>query len=273
MIKLRQLISHLLLERMTYNQLMKSTTPGRIDRGGRIPAKSLIVTTKNDKEAWKFSYKSPKTEITTGKRHQGFIYFFKDNIEQDDDTMSIDCSVDCSCPDYRYRLSYANKQQDAGENGSDSLNKGLNYPSSINVGPGLCKHLVSLKEFLRTKFETDTTKPSTPEKPAPLVAVPSTPPPDKKVPEDPDQEQEPQIDPTQTPEPVPVSDVPQEEPIVDDPTQTPEEPTDVNPEEPVEPNPEEDPNNKDKIKESVIDKKKVVGVLNALCVENKTFVI
>jgi hypothetical protein len=167
MLKLRDLICEIIAERMSYEDLMANSDTERKDRASRIPARSLVVRSVNDREAWKFSYKTPKSEITTskqfpnGQRHQGFIYFYKDDIKVGENAMKIDCSVDCSCKDYRYRMSYANKSQEAGENGPSSLNKGFNYPSSINRGPGLCKHLISLKEYLKTEVET-TAAPVTP---------------------------------------------------------------------------------------------------------------
>jgi hypothetical protein len=66
------------------------------------------------------------------------------------------CKVDCSCPDYKYRWAYANAAQQAGEVGGDSLNRSNgNAPVKTNPGkkPSLCKHLVALKDYLRTKLQ------------------------------------------------------------------------------------------------------------------------
>lgn len=255
MLKLKPLIMESLLERMSYKELMDMSTPERKDRASRIPARSLAVRSVNDREAWKFSYKTPKTENTTGLRHQGFIYFYKESIRPGENAMTIDCSTDCSCPDYRYRFSYANKQQDAGENGFTSLNKGYNYPSSINRGPGLCKHLLSLKEFLKTNIEAEPTQPERPVKP-----VPKTPPPEKTPPEEPE---EIPIDKTQTPdteEPV----KPEEEEPVEDPTQTPEGPDKEEGEE--EENPEE-------LKESGFDRNKISMALDEFCRTHPLFIV
>jgi hypothetical protein len=246
MIKLRPLICEIIAEKMSYQDLMNSSDPARIDRGSRIPSTSLAVKSINDKEAWKFSYKTPRDENTTGRRHQGFIYFFKDNMNIGDNAMKIPCSVDCSCPDYKFRFSYANKQQDAGENGPNSLNKGLNYPSSINKGPGLCKHLISLKEYLRTHIEPQPDSSNQhqtiqPPKGTPVVIPKTT----KQGEEDPTKVT---VDPTQTPKPE--KDLPDTSKQVDDPTQTPQEPdNDQKDELPTDQEPVVDPNKKEKLKE------------------------
>jgi hypothetical protein len=263
MIKLRSLISEMLVEKMSYEDLMRSSDPARKDRASRIPAKSLVAKSVNDREAWKFSYKTPRDENTTGLRHQGFIYFYKEQMTPGDNAMQVPCSVDCSCPDYRFRFSYANKSQDAGENGPNSLNKGLNYPSSINRGPGLCKHLIALKEFLRTNIEGEpvpSPEPTEPPKQAPVV-VPKTPPEDTMPPEEPEVKPEEPVDPTQTPEP-------EEEPIVatkpvDDPTQTPQEPEKE--EEPTDEEPKP-------IKEWT-DKIELFKALDEFCKSNPIFII
>ncbi len=282
MIKLRRLIYEIIAERMTYSDLMNSSTPERKDRGSRIPAKSLAVKSINDREAWKFSYKTPKDEITkdaefpNGTRHQGFIYFFKEGIIAGEDAMKIDCSVDCSCKDYRYRLSYANKQAGAGENGPNSLNKGLNYPSSINVGPGLCKHLIALKEYLRTKIEGEPTSPKEPIQGIKPKVIPKSPPPEKTPTEEPEPEEEPEIpkDPTQAPD---IEKKPETEPEEPKTSETPEGPDEEEPETEEEPKqglepgqPEEEPEKK--LKEN-IDKTKIVQMLDNVCKNNRIFIL
>jgi hypothetical protein len=263
MIKLRSLIAEMIVEKMSYEDLMRVSDPNRKNRASRIPAKSLVAKSVNDREAWKFSYKTPRDENTTGLRHQGFIYFYKSEMNPGDNAMKIPCSVDCSCPDYRFRFSYANKSQDAGENGPNSLNRGLNYPSSINRGPGLCKHLISLKEYLRTTIEGEpvpSPEPNEPPKHAP-IAIPKIPPKEKLPPEEPEPELEKPIDPTQTPKP-------EEEPTVatkpvEDPTQTPQEPEKE--EEPTDEEPEP-------IKEW-IDKIELFKALDEFCKKNPIFII
>lgn len=272
MIPFRQLICEIIAERMTYADLMRSSDPKRSDRAKRIPARSLVVKSLNDREAWKFSYKTPKEENTTGLRHQGFIYFFKEGLEAGEDAMKIDCSVDCSCPDYKYRFSFANKQADAGENGPNSLNKGLNYPSSINAGPGLCKHLISLKEYLRTKIEGEPTEPAEPVQGEKPVAVPKSPAPGTVPPEEPEpvQPEVPQ-DPTQTPDPDKEKELQAdpEQPEAD-PTQTPQEPEEE-PKQSLEPEePEEEPEKK--LKESS-DTMRISKILDDLCEKQRIFIV
>jgi hypothetical protein len=310
MIKLRDLIRELLAEAMTYADLMQSSDPDRIDRGSRIPARSLRVYTKNDREAWKFSYKSPKDEITTiddenptGKRHQGFIHFLKEDMQTGDNAMDIDCSVDCSCPDYRYRLSYANKAAGAGENGPSSLNKGFNYQSSINVGPGLCKHLIALKEYLKTKVDSVSTATATPTTPTTLPATTSTTlPPSVSstptintpvstgtpvlVPKSPatgttptqEPDEEPDTKTNQAPDPDKEEDGITVEPN-DNPTQSPQEPEEIPSEKPDEENPDDTETNinkketdKKKLKENRFSKSRVFNALDELC-KVKTFTI
>lgn len=155
MIKLIRLIKEQINERMSFSDFMNTpaSKDGRIDRSKDVSVKPLIVTTKNDKEAWKFSYKTGGGESTTGRRHQGFIYFLKGSVDPNDDALKLDCSVDCSCPDYKYRLSYNNNRMGSGEIGPNSLNKNNGMKPLINIGPGLCKHLIKLKEYLNTKIE------------------------------------------------------------------------------------------------------------------------
>lgn len=272
MIKLRNLILEIIAERMSYDDLMRSSTPKRKDRGSRIPAKSLAVRSINDREAWKFSYKTPKDEITkdrefpNGTRHQGFIYFFKEGLTPGDNAMKIDCSVDCTCKDYRYRLSYANKQAGAGENGPNSLNKGMNYPSSINIGPGLCKHLIALKEYLRTKIEGEPTPEEEPVKGIEPKAIPQSPPPETTPPEEPEEKpEEPEVptDPTQAPD---IEKEPEVEPEEPKTSETPEGPEE---EEPV---PEEEPEKK-KVKESQVAGMRLSRILDDICRNNRIFIV
>lgn len=278
MIKLRNLITEIIAEKMSYVDLMRNSDPARANRASRIPARSLVVKSLNDREAWKFSYKTPSSEITkspekpNGERHQGFIYFFKEWMDSGDDASKIPCSVDCDCKDYRYRLGYANKANDAGENGPNSLNKGLNYPSSINIGPGLCKHLISLKEYLKTQIETEPEVPTQPDQPAEKpVVVPKSPPPEKTPPEEPEVEPEQPLDPTQTPEPVEPNQTPT--PEVPDPSQAPQKPEEVPLDADQERPPVEEPvGDKTKLKET-FNKAKISKALDEFCKNHRIFII
>lgn len=268
MIKLRNLICEIIAERMSYEELMKASDSARKDRATRIPARSLAVKSINDKEAWKFSYKTPKDENTTGLRHQGFIYFFKEDIQPGDDAMKVNCSVDCSCPDYKYRFSYANKAAGAGENGSNSLNKGLNYASSINKGPGLCKHLLALKEYLRTQIEGEPAPPEEPVKNIEPKAIPKSPTPNSVPAEEPE-EPEVQQPTSQAPEePEQGEEQPEMEPI-NKTNQTPQGPEEVPQEEEPENPEEEEPK---KLKETKT-KMPIQQILDNICKKHSLFIL
>lgn len=149
----------LLMEKMTFRQLLSRTDGGRLDRGRRMRVRSLAGSANEDEEQWNFGYKSDRDHITTMKPHVGRISFEKDAYIRYKNKRSMDevvCKVDCSCPDYKYRWAYANAAQDAGEVGVDTLNKSNgNPPVKTNPGrkPSLCKHLVALKDYLRTKLQ------------------------------------------------------------------------------------------------------------------------
>jgi hypothetical protein len=282
MIKLRTLIQEIIAEKMSFSDLMKHSDPKRIDRSKRIPTKSLVVNSVNNRESWKFSYKTPKDENTTGLRHQGFIYFFKENLSAGANALDIDCSVDCSCPDYKYRWAYNNAKAGAGEIGGNSLNRNNGMSPQINLGVGLCKHLLSLKEYLRTKIDSvpdDSTPNPTDKKP---VVIPKSPDPKTMPPEEPDEPLAPS--PTVSPSPVQPA-VQPKEPLVKpnvDPTQTPEGPEIDPSEEPSVDNtdddtqlsdsPFEDDPKKPNIKESV-DTSKIIRAFDEICRTEKVFIV
>lgn len=159
MISLTNMVRGLLTEVMTFRQLFAKTDGGRRDRGNRMRVRSLAGTASEDSENWNFGYKSASDHITTGKSHMGRISFGKDAYRRYKNKKSMDeviCKVDCSCKDYRYRWAYANAAQQAGEMGVNSLNKcNGNPPNKTNPRrkPSLCKHLVALKDYLRTKLQ------------------------------------------------------------------------------------------------------------------------
>lgn len=161
MIKLMEILRNpsLLVEKMSFKQLLSKTDGGRRDRGNRMRVRSLAGTANEDEEQWNFGYKSARDHITTMGPHEGRISFEKDAYVQNRNKRSMDdimCKVDCSCPDYKYRWAYANAAQDAGETGSDTLNQcNGDVPRRTNprLKPSLCKHLVALKDYLRTKLQ------------------------------------------------------------------------------------------------------------------------
>lgn len=161
MIKLMEILRNpsLLVEQMSFRQLLSRTDGGRIDRGSRMRVRSLAGTANENEEQFNFSYKSAPDHITTMGPHEGRISFEKDAYVKYKNKRSMDdvmCKVDCGCPDYKYRWAYANAAQDAGEMGYDSLNQcNGNPPNKTNPRrkPSLCKHLVALKDYLRTKLQ------------------------------------------------------------------------------------------------------------------------
>lgn len=161
MIKLMEILRNasILVEKMSFKQLLSRTDGGRRDRGSRMRVRSLAGSANENEEHFNFSYKSAPDHITTMKPHTGQISFEKDAYKKFRGKRSMDevmCKVDCSCPDYKYRWAYANAAQQAGEMGGDSLNKSNgNVPVQTNPGkkPSLCKHLVALKDYLRTKLQ------------------------------------------------------------------------------------------------------------------------
>lgn len=161
MILIRTIVNRILNEVLSYSQLMKFSEPARKKRAEKMRVRSLPVTATSTNEFWNFSYKSDPSHIThrtnlpNGMSHKGRISFKKINAENKS-AIDIPCSVDCSCEDYRYKWAYANSDKDAGEIGNDSLSQCNGaYPRVTNphLRPGLCKHLLSLRGYLKTKLE------------------------------------------------------------------------------------------------------------------------
>ena len=163
MISFSQIMRQVLTERMSFRDLLSNTDSGRKSRATHVKSKSLGVRTMDDNEAWTFSYKSQGNHSTTGQRHHGFIRFFKENISANDDVEDLDCMVDCSCEDYRYRFAYRNAKNGAGTTGNNSLNKNNGRtPLPVNDNSGICKHLVSLGRFLKTSINAPNPEDETP---------------------------------------------------------------------------------------------------------------
>lgn len=147
MIKLKDL----LLEKMTFKQLLALSDTGRKNRSKNIDTRSLKVQSDKNSESWIFSYKSSPS--TTGKRHQGYIKFLKPDINQNKQALEWNCIVDCTCPDFKFRFAYNTSKQDASIIGNNSWNKNNGRtPLPINNKIGLCKHLISLTDYLKTKI-------------------------------------------------------------------------------------------------------------------------
>lgn len=152
MISLRRILNEMyLLEKMTFSQLFKLSDTRRKDRAKTVRVTSLPGTASENEEYWNFSYKSNPS--TTGNRWRGRITFLKEATNKSAD--EVYCSVDCSCPDFRYNWAYANADKEASIMGNASLNKcNGNYPKQTNpfLKVGCCKHILSLKDYLKTKL-------------------------------------------------------------------------------------------------------------------------
>lgn len=148
MISLKQL----LMEEMTFRQLLDLSDKNRISRARGMDVRSLKIDAQNDGEAWEFSYKSNPS--TTGKRHRGYIKFPKKELSSNKSAYAMNCVVDCTCPDFKYKFAYNDAQKGASVVGSKSWNKNNgSTPLPIHRQVGLCKHLIALADYLKTKME------------------------------------------------------------------------------------------------------------------------
>ena len=153
MILLLEIAKQFLVERMSFTQLFNSSTPSRRERARDMQTTKLPVHATNEARYWNFQFRSGSSNNTTGKSWKGRISFPKSkNATRPDRLM---CEVDCGCPDYKFRWAYANNKNDAGPIGFNSLNKNNGSPSRVTNPqnrPGLCKHLLALKDDLRKKL-------------------------------------------------------------------------------------------------------------------------
>ena len=149
--KLRENIS----EEMSYDDLLKKTTPERKERAANVTARSLDISMDEGMEQWNFRYKSSPTTTITDKPFRGSITFLMGEFEDGDDATKLKCKVDCGCPDFMYRYAYNDTAQGASKVGNDSLSKCINRrpKPAYDYGVGLCKHLVALGRFLKTKID------------------------------------------------------------------------------------------------------------------------
>lgn len=170
MIFLSNIARRVLNEILSFKQLMNFSDPQRKKRALKMRTQSLPMRADATNEYWNFSYKSDKSHITprpenpNGIGHKGRITFKKENSNSS--SIEIPCKVDCTCEDYRYKYAYANHDKEAGVMGDGSLNAcNGNFPKQTNpyLRPGLCKHLLSLRNYLRTKLE-ESNKPTLAEK-------------------------------------------------------------------------------------------------------------
>lgn len=179
MILLSNIVRRILNEVLTFNQLMKFSEPKRKSRSLKMRTRSLPVSSTSTGESWNFSYKSDPSHITlrppenpNGISHRGKITFLKEIKGKSVNAMNLPCEVDCTCEDYRFNYAYANNDKDAGPMGVNSLNKcngKVPVKTNPHLRPGLCKHLLSLRNYLRTKLK-ESIKPTLEEKLDDIVA-------------------------------------------------------------------------------------------------------
>lgn len=173
MISFSKILKQVLNERMSFRDLLRHSDPARIDRSRDVRTRSLDVRSMGGNEAWTFTYKSSPS--TTGHRWHGYVRFLKEDVSNKDRADQLDCMVDCDCPDYRFRFAYNNAKADAGALGAGAWNQNNGQPPRPrsqggvgDYGVGMCKHLISLAEFLKTNIEPDAPEPDEPE-PKPIV--------------------------------------------------------------------------------------------------------
>lgn len=153
-----------LLERVSFDTLFRYSEPKRVVRSKTVTGPPLGVNASNDVEMWNFNFKSYPS--TTGRRHAGYVRFYKPRI-RNTPLEKAQCSVDCDCEDFRYRWAWANKQKGSSEVGPRSLNKAWNRAPRITnpqAKIGLCKHALSLTNFIYGNYGKFTARGEAPEK-------------------------------------------------------------------------------------------------------------
>lgn len=136
--------------RLTFDQLFQYSDPKRVARSADVKGPPLDIDSYRDTVYYCFNFKSNITN-TTGLRHRGYVRFFRPPSRQPVPLHQLKCMVDCTCPDYRYRWAWANKQRGSGTVGDQSLNQALNRaPRHTNPRaiPGLCKHILAAREYI-----------------------------------------------------------------------------------------------------------------------------
>ena len=143
---------NILVEKLSFKDLLKRSDPKRIARANDVSTKSLGVRGTNTGEAWNFSYKSSPS--TTGERYRGKIEFNKRDVDKYDNLLDAPCIVDCGCPDFKYRFAFFNNKANITPIGSTAINKNNGqFPKLPDARIGICHHLLGLSEYLRTSIE------------------------------------------------------------------------------------------------------------------------
>jgi len=151
---LTEILKKLLVEKMTYADLFRYSTKQRKDRAKSMQfVNRLPVRAQKTDDYWDFRYKSGAENNTTGDSYRGRITFLRPRKGRFAENAY--CEVDCGCPDYKYKWAYANNRQGAGPMGRDSINQCNGARPNITnprLRPGMCKHLLSLKDQIRKKL-------------------------------------------------------------------------------------------------------------------------
>jgi hypothetical protein len=151
---LKEILMNLLTEKMTYRQLFNISTPSRKRRARDMQfVNRLPIRSQKTDNYWDFRYKSGSSNNTTGDSYRGRVTFLRDKRSKMAE--NVYCEVDCGCPDYRFRWAYANNNRDASPMGRDSINQcNGDRPVLTNpkLQPGLCKHLLALKDQLNKRL-------------------------------------------------------------------------------------------------------------------------
>lgn len=147
----------ILNEEMSFRQLMNFSTPERVVRSLTVHGPPLNIRAFEDSMYYLFNFKSNPS--TTGLRHKGYIKFIKPRNKKP--LMDVHCVVDCTCPDFRYRWAWADKQRRASKVGTNSMNQALNLPPKItnpSARPGLCKHILALRNWIDNSLDVLTSE-------------------------------------------------------------------------------------------------------------------
>lgn len=140
-----------LQERLTFDKLFRISEPKRVYRSFTVRGPPLEIDSYQDVVYYIFNFKANPS--TTGLRHRGYVKFFKPLHKNPKNVplQHLDCLVDCTCPDFRYRWAWANKQRGSSVVGPQSLNQAWNRaPRKTNPtgAPGLCKHILAARQFI-----------------------------------------------------------------------------------------------------------------------------
>lgn len=140
---------------LTYDQLFRRSDPKRTFRSAQVRGPPLEIDSYKDAIFHTFNFKSYPS--TTGLRHRGYIKFERPTHNRPMPSEKIPCVVDCTCPDFKYRWAWANKQRGASRIGNQSLNQCIDRaPRKTNPSGkvGLCKHLLAARNYIYGLIQT-----------------------------------------------------------------------------------------------------------------------